>query len=116
MNCQHSTSTLAVLFALVLAAPFVASGQQLDSGSGGTLTIEQAVSIALENNRQVKIKALSVGKAEDQLAAARTSRLPKFNAYTLASQQLVNEPTQAVPAGWAMHRPFVRTWQDDAPE
>lgn len=42
----------------------------------------------MRNNRQVKIKELDVGKSEDQLAGGRTLRLPKFNLYTLASQQL----------------------------
>src|SRR5215471_7325748 len=83
-----SCALAVLIFAHLLAGPTAARGQEPDSGLGGTLTLEQAIGIALENNRQVKIKALSVGKAEDQLAEARTSRLPKFNMYTLASQQL----------------------------
>jgi outer membrane protein len=66
----------------------VAVCQQIDSASMATLTLEQAVALGLQGNRQVKIKELSVSKAEDSLAAGRTSRLPRFNLYTLGSQQL----------------------------
>src|SRR5215468_1027017 len=79
----RSCALAVLLLAPLLAGPRAARGQEPDSGSGGTLTLEQAIGVALENNRQVRIKALSVGKAEDELAAARTSRLPKFNVYTM---------------------------------
>jgi outer membrane protein TolC len=71
---------------LLLASTWKAAAQE--PARGELLTLDQAVRIALQNNRQVKIKELSVGKADDQIAAARTSRLPRFNLYTLASQQL----------------------------
>jgi len=62
--------------------------QQSGPASGEVLTVEQAVTFALGSNRNVKIKSLAVDKAEDQVAAARTSRLPSFNLYVLGSQQL----------------------------
>jgi outer membrane protein len=79
---------LAVSFLLVLllVSSKPAFGQQ--SASGETLTLEQAISAALQNNRPVKIKKLDVGKSEDELAGGRTLRLPKFNLYSLGSQQL----------------------------
>ena len=67
-----------------LQAP--AFGQQ--PASGETLTLEQAITTALRNNRQVKIKELDVGKSEDQLAGGRTLSCQSFNLYSLASQQL----------------------------
>jgi outer membrane protein TolC len=78
------------LLALLLFNPEVTTCQQVDSTSGGALTLDQAVALALESNRQVRIKQLAVDKVEDQLAAARTLRLPMFNLYTLGSQQLSN--------------------------
>jgi outer membrane protein TolC len=53
------------------------------------LTLEQAVALALQNNRQVQNATLEVGKKIDQAAAARTSRLPAFNMYFLFFKQLV---------------------------
>jgi outer membrane protein TolC len=89
MNCRLSASSIGTcLFILLLAAPRLAWCQQSHTSFGEVLTVEQAVELALRNNRQVKVKALEVDKAADQLAAARTSRLPSFNLYTLGSQQL----------------------------
>jgi outer membrane protein len=53
------------------------------------LTLEQAIAIALRDNRLVKNAQLSISKAGDELAATRTLRLPSMNLYALASQQLV---------------------------
>jgi outer membrane protein TolC len=87
MNSKRAVSPIAIfLFTLLLADPQTASCQQTDPD--GSLTLAQAVGLALQNNRQLRIKELSVNKAEDQLSAARTTRLPKFNLYTLGSQQL----------------------------
>jgi outer membrane protein TolC len=53
-----------------------------------TLSLEQAVSIAVENNRAVKTVALDAEKAKDKLAATRTRQLPAFDTYLLGAQQL----------------------------
>src|SRR5215471_17365270 len=52
------------------------------------LTLDQAVALALQNNRQVHNAALEVGKKTDQVAAARTQLLPAFNVYVLESYLL----------------------------
>jgi outer membrane protein TolC len=54
------------------------------------LTLDQAISLALHGNRQVMNAQLGVGKAQDQLEATRTFRLPKFEFNALAGQQLVS--------------------------
>jgi outer membrane protein TolC len=54
------------------------------------LTLEQAVALALENNRSVKISELEVSKQEDSLAIARTKRLPNFDV-TLFGSMLLNK-------------------------
>jgi outer membrane protein TolC len=62
---------------------------QQPGASGEVLTLDEAISIALRDSRQVKNAQLAVGKAGDELAAARTLRLPSMNLYSLMSQQLV---------------------------
>jgi outer membrane protein TolC len=79
---------LAILSGL-LAIATVTWGQETVGPVGAVLTLEQAVALALQNNRQVQSAALEVGKKTDQAAAARTSRLPSFNVYFLFFKQLV---------------------------
>ena len=43
------------------------------------LTLEQAIKMAIDNNRLVKIKALDVVKADHDLAALKTRRRPNFD-------------------------------------
>ncbi|HNG31107.1 MAG TPA: TolC family protein [Blastocatellia bacterium] len=52
------------------------------------LTLEQAIQLALHDNRQVKSAVLEVGKFDDRLAVARTKRLPEFKINALGSQLL----------------------------
>ena len=68
------------------------------------MTLDEAISLALRDNRQVKNAQLAVGKAGDEVAAARTLRLPSMHVYSLVSQQLVkhdagldNSETNVVP-------------------
>jgi hypothetical protein len=66
---------LAVFYILLLAN----TGWCQSSGSSSTgevLTLDRAVMLALQNNRQVNNAALEVGKSEDQIAAFKTKRLP----------------------------------------
>lgn len=65
-----------------------ASGEVLAGASGEILSLEDAISLALRDNRQVKNAQLAVGKAENQVAATRTFRLPKFEFNALAMQNL----------------------------
>jgi outer membrane protein TolC len=53
-----------------------------------TLTLDQAISIALERNRPTKNAQLEIGKADEQLAAMRTRRLPAFKLTSVVSQPL----------------------------
>jgi outer membrane protein len=52
------------------------------------LTIDQAVSIALANNHNLKIVSLSLDASKEKLAAEKTRRLPSFNTYIFGSQVL----------------------------
>jgi outer membrane protein TolC len=67
----------------------MAWGQQETAGSvGAVLTLDQAVALALQNNRQVQNAALEVGKKTDQVAVARTHMLPAFDVSVLESYLL----------------------------
>jgi outer membrane protein TolC len=86
---QHRRDGILLLLPLVLAISVTALCRQESSNSAELLTLEQAIALALRDNHLVKSADLGVGKAGDELAAIRTSRLPSMHLYTLASQQLV---------------------------
>ena len=67
------------LLTVVLLLPASVSAQGIPPGPTEVLSLEQAVALALENNRTVKNAELEVSKAEDRLAVARTHRLPSLN-------------------------------------
>ncbi len=56
--------------------------------AGEVLTVEQAIALALEDNRGLQIAQLEAQKANDQVAAARTRRLPQSKFSVLGSQLL----------------------------
>jgi outer membrane protein TolC len=53
-----------------------------------TLTLDQAITIALEHNRLTRNTALEIDKADQQLAAMRTRRLPGIKLTGVISQPL----------------------------
>lgn len=65
---------------------------------GERLSLEQAVRIAVDHNRQLGSARLQVAKAEDQIAIARTRRLPIFSTEAQASQ-LLSPVSFSFPAG-----------------
>jgi outer membrane protein TolC len=62
------------------------------------LTLDQAVTSALQHNRQIKIAQLEVGKGENAVQAMRKYRLPQFNYYMLEGR-LLTPIDLLVPAG-----------------
>src|SRR5689334_4297196 len=92
----HQTSSMyrlilhAIAFILFLTLS-AAYGQDAPSLNDQSLTLEQAIALAIHNNHSVKIAELGVGKAEDELAATRTYRRPSMQFYALFSQQLVKQ-------------------------
>src|SRR5689334_12600942 len=52
------------------------------------LRLDQAVQLALQDNRDLANATLDVNKADDRLAALRTRLLPSINVYALGGQQL----------------------------
>src|SRR5262245_52855326 len=74
------------IVAIVALLHFVAPSTAAQTAD--VLTLDQAITIALQENPSLKNAALEVESAQDQVASARTRRLPTFNLYTLGSRQL----------------------------
>jgi outer membrane protein TolC len=87
INCYLLCAVLAT--ALSLSAPAASWGEE--SGPAGTLTLEEALSIALEDNLSIDNALLQVEKAGDAVRAARTKLLPEFNVSAYESYHLTNE-------------------------
>jgi outer membrane protein len=82
------TKWLTVLLTLFLlsspAWPQQQSSAAPASAQDELLTLEQAIALALRENRQIKIANLELDKFADRLAVAKTHRLPQFNISALA--------------------------------
>ncbi len=75
-----------LLFSLtLLSAPGAA---EEPTSPPDALTVDQAVQLALANNRNLKIASLSLDSSKEKLAAEKTRRLPSFSTYILGSQVL----------------------------
>jgi len=75
---------------LLLVCPVLALSQEL--------TLDQAISLALQKNRQIKVAQLDVSKAEHDTEVMKTNRLPKFNVNVMQGQ-LLNKITFTFPPG-----------------
>jgi outer membrane protein TolC len=78
--------SLFIALFILLASPRAAFCQQ--PARGEMLTLEEAIALALQGNRQLKSSAIEVEKYDDRIAAAKTHRLPEFKTTALASQLL----------------------------
>jgi outer membrane protein TolC len=85
---MHRVNLLRMFISLLVASCSIVQASAIQESSE-VLTVDQAVQIALENNRAVKIASLSVDSSKEKLAAEKTHRLPAFNTYVLGSQVLV---------------------------
>lgn len=77
-----------VLLAFLLTVPTVILCQEPLPNSGQTLTLEQAIALAMQGNPAIKHGTLEAEKSADRYAAARTQRLPSFEINLLESQTL----------------------------
>lgn len=77
-----------VAVALLFSACAVCRGAPQQSGDGGLLTLEQAVSMAVADNPDLRVATLEVEKAREKTLASKTNYYPKFNLGFLGSQQL----------------------------
>ena len=80
-------TTLLMVGLIVLSSHGVARAQST-SPSTESLTLDQAIDLALSNNHAIKIAKFGVAKAEEEVSVAKTSRLPSLHMYTLFSENL----------------------------
>jgi outer membrane protein TolC len=83
-----------VMTGLLLLVHARAQAQQVAHPQAESLTVDQAIALALENNHAVRIGRLEVEKSDDQIAAAKTFRLPALHAYSLVSGNLATNELQ----------------------
>ena len=89
--CEATTNCLAFFFTAVfvlLVAPGVVLAQASVASSLQTLTLDQAIDLAIQNNHAIKIAHFEVAKAEESISVAKTSRLPSLHMHTLFSGNL----------------------------
>jgi outer membrane protein TolC len=82
----------------MMPAALARPATQDDGAEPDLLTIDQAVKLALADNRDLKIVALNLDISKDKVQQAKTKRYPAFNVYTFASQ-LLSPIAFEVPAG-----------------
>src|SRR5216683_6255517 len=70
----------------LLVSPLACFAQEPAPEQQPTLTLEDAVRFAQENNRTIKNAVLAASIAADRTAEARTYRFPSLNVYALGSQ------------------------------
>ena len=96
-----------LLFRIVLAV--IASGLFVLPASAddqpGVLTVDQAVKLAVANNRMLKITSLQLADTKENYLAFKTHRYPNFKTYIFASE-LLAPISFTVPAGqWGTFGP-----------
>jgi outer membrane protein len=81
------------MFLLLAVAMWLFPGRILAAESSDSvplLTLDQAIQIAIANNRELKIASLDVDKSNWKVAAAKTKRLPAMNGYLLGTGNLTS--------------------------
>ena len=82
------TTRMVASCVLALGFPALAAAQPASDASAERLSLDTAIRMAVENNRQLQSAVLQVQKADADVAAARTRRLPVFETEVMASQLL----------------------------
>jgi outer membrane protein TolC len=92
---RHSRLLALIVSWVVGVAAITAAAQD---SAPRILTLDEAVQIAVSNNRPLKIAILDVDKSKWQVAEIKTKRLPSFSGTVLGSE-LLNEVSFSFPAG-----------------
>lgn len=90
---RHWLSTLRLLSTWVAVLSVLSSGiiaAQESVSAARLLSLEEAIQLAIANNRALQIATLDVDKSKWEIAEFKTKRLPTLNATVLGSQ-LLNE-------------------------
>jgi len=78
--------TLFLTCLILFSAHGVARAQS--PSSTDSLTLDQAIELALRDNHAIKIAQFEVAKTEEDISVAKTSRLPSLHLHTLFSENL----------------------------
>ena len=89
----HNLKNYLPALSFLLATPLAVWSQQSAPRGAEELSLDQAINIALQNNRSLKNARLNVEKGEDEIRSIRTSRLPSTHFYALVSQDMVKHET-----------------------
>jgi outer membrane protein TolC len=89
----HNLKNYLAALSLLLATPLAVRCQQSTPTAAEVLSLDQAINVALQNNRSLKNAHLNVEKGKDQIRSMRTSRLPSTHFYALVSQDMVKHET-----------------------
>ena len=73
---------------VLMLVPAVAAAQPAPVAITQRLTLDRAIQLAVENNRQIQTAALQLQKANEDVEVARTHRLPVFDIQGQAAQLL----------------------------
>jgi outer membrane protein TolC len=90
--------SIALLTCVAIIALFSTSNVRAQEAAPRVLTLDEAIQIAVTNNRSLKIVSLEVDKSKWQIAEVKTKRLPSFSGTVLGSE-LLNEVSFNFPAG-----------------
>src|SRR6266542_2366469 len=90
----HNLKNYLAALSFLLTTPLAGWGQQTNPNSAEVLSLDEAISIALQNNRSLKNARLNVEKSGDEIKSIRTSRFPSTRLYALVSQDMVKHETK----------------------
>jgi outer membrane protein len=91
-------SILGQILRVALLALLGAGATAGQESASNVLTLDDAIRLAVANNRSLKVASLEVDKSKWQVAEVKTKRLPSFSGTVLGSQ-LLNEVGFNFPAG-----------------
>ena len=95
MSRTASARILTALLPLMMLSASIVRGQEEPAK---LLTLDEAVSLALSHNRELKQARLEIHKQKEALSEAKTQFYPRFDTYLLASE-LLNPLDFTIPAG-----------------
>jgi outer membrane protein len=79
---------VALAAAALLTGPSSVTAQETTRAAAQPLTLEEAIAIAIKNNRDITASAHSLASANLSIATARSYRLPQFSVEALGAQSI----------------------------
>jgi outer membrane protein len=87
-SSRRRVGAVTASLAVALLLPTAAAAQSAAPAQAERLTLEAALRLAVDNNRQLQSARLQIEKADTDVATARSHRLPAFEIKATASQLL----------------------------